>query len=292
MLVAHRALQDFAGTPEYMAPEQIQYLPSRASDQYALAILVYEWLTGYPPFMGNQGDILNKHLSIAPASLPRIVPPELAAVLMKALSKNPKDRYPTIQDFASALEQAYNQVLQRTQTPTLVEKPPLPVMNSKTKEQWATEGSEYYAAKRYDEAMAAYTKAMELDSAFALVYHNRGSTYFNLKQYQEALQDYSKSIELDPINALVYGRRGATYSNLKRYEEAIRDYSKALELDPTLAAAYNNRGAAYDVLKNYKQAIADYDRALALDPNDTDVRENRKLALRMLQEEEKKPPLF
>ena len=45
--------QPFAGTPLYVAPEQIQQHPCAASDQYALGIMVYEWLTGEPPFRGS-----------------------------------------------------------------------------------------------------------------------------------------------------------------------------------------------------------------------------------------------
>src|SRR6266702_495695 len=47
---ASRSVQDMSGTPLYMAPEQINGRPSRASDQYSLGIVVYEWLSGFPPF--------------------------------------------------------------------------------------------------------------------------------------------------------------------------------------------------------------------------------------------------
>lgn len=276
MLVANiRGYQDFAGTPEYMAPEQIQSRPSRASDQYALAILVYEWLTGYPPFMGNQRDILNKHLSITPAPLPRTVSPEIAAVLMKALSKNPENRYPTIQNFASELEHAYNEVLQGSQTPTLVEKPPLPAMNSKTKEQWVREGRKYGKAKSYNEAVVAYTKAIELAPVYALAYNGRGAAYHNLKQYREAVRDYSKAIELAPAYALAYHNRGLAYYSLERYENAMRDYNKAIELAPAFAAAYRNRGTAHYDLRRHEEAVRDYNKAIELDPAYTAAYYNR-----------------
>ncbi len=55
-----------AGTPYYMAPEQCQGKAEKASDQYALAIMAYEWLCGYPPFTG--GYCLQHLLSAYPRS--------------------------------------------------------------------------------------------------------------------------------------------------------------------------------------------------------------------------------
>jgi eukaryotic-like serine/threonine-protein kinase len=52
-----------AGTMAYMAPEQIQGKPRPASDQYALGIVVYEWLSGECPFQGMPNEIMGQHLS-------------------------------------------------------------------------------------------------------------------------------------------------------------------------------------------------------------------------------------
>src|SRR5947209_4301828 len=61
--------QEMAGTVPYMAPEQIQGKPRPASDQYALGIIVYEWLCGVRPFGGSQWQILSGHLSTPPPLL-------------------------------------------------------------------------------------------------------------------------------------------------------------------------------------------------------------------------------
>ncbi|HXH27272.1 MAG TPA: protein kinase [Candidatus Acidoferrum sp.] len=94
------------GTFAYMAPEQFasQYQPRIESDQYALAILLYEWLTGNVPFNGSWLDIAQGHLYRQPDMA--IVPPALRPMLLRALSKQPDSRYPTVSDFVSALETA------------------------------------------------------------------------------------------------------------------------------------------------------------------------------------------
>lgn len=108
--VAHRTVtmraQNSAGTPAYMAPEQFAGKPRRESDQYALAIVVYELLAGELPFDGPPESIPFQHRSTPPPSLRKkvAVPAQVERVLMKALAKDPKQRYPTIMAFANALE--------------------------------------------------------------------------------------------------------------------------------------------------------------------------------------------
>lgn len=104
------SLQEPVGTLVYMAPEQIQGRPRRASDQYALGVVVYEWLCGTCPFQGSRLEIALQHIQVPPPSLRTSVPslsPEIEQVVFKALAKNPKERFSTVQEFALALEQAF-----------------------------------------------------------------------------------------------------------------------------------------------------------------------------------------
>jgi len=97
------------GTPAYMSPEQGTGDPDidGRSDQYSLACVVYEMLVGQPPFTGpNVQAIIARH-SMAVVSPPSIVretiPETMEAALLRALSKVPADRLPTVAMFAEAL---------------------------------------------------------------------------------------------------------------------------------------------------------------------------------------------
>jgi serine/threonine protein kinase len=101
--------QEVAGTAAYMAPEQFQGHPHRASDQYALGVVVYEWLTGDRPFHGSFTEIASQHLFVQPPSLRKKVPlvsSEIEQVVLTALEKDPHKRFSSVQAFATALEQA------------------------------------------------------------------------------------------------------------------------------------------------------------------------------------------
>src|SRR5258707_4910768 len=93
------------GTQAYMAPEQMLGHPQLASDQYALAATMYEWMTGKSPL-----DIyLNRALEGKPPSLLKQVPAlpkAVEEVLFIALDADPKERFASIQAFALALGQA------------------------------------------------------------------------------------------------------------------------------------------------------------------------------------------
>lgn len=99
------------GTPKYMAPEQISRAAGPvgpACDVYGLGALLYELLTGAPPFRGsNQVETLLAVLEADPP-LPRQlrpgVPRELEMIALRCLEKNPNDRYPTAQAVADDLE--------------------------------------------------------------------------------------------------------------------------------------------------------------------------------------------
>jgi serine/threonine protein kinase len=103
------SIQGPAGTARYMAPEQLRGKPCFASDQYALAVMVYEWLCGELPFHGNMWEIWQQHLYTDPPPLRRIrpeLPPQLEPVVQRALAKKPQDRFVSIQAFALALARA------------------------------------------------------------------------------------------------------------------------------------------------------------------------------------------
>lgn len=118
--------QKIAGTAPYMSPEHFKGKAVPASDQYSLAVTVYEWLTGSPPF--DEGDFMqlgyqHRYEPVPPLreKNPKItLPPQLEQVVMKGLAKEPGQRFERIETFAEALERAL-----RLQVPVIIT-PPAP----------------------------------------------------------------------------------------------------------------------------------------------------------------------
>src|SRR5579859_3167649 len=99
-----------AGTAQYMSPEQFKGRPRPASDQYSLAIIVYEWLCGEPPF--TAGDFIQLGFQHTYEPVPALsekittIAPDVNHVVMTALAKDAKQRFGSVKAFANALEQA------------------------------------------------------------------------------------------------------------------------------------------------------------------------------------------
>jgi tRNA A-37 threonylcarbamoyl transferase component Bud32 len=96
------------GTPAYMAPELIQAAPCDGRvDQYALAVLLYELLSGRTPFEGTfPAAVLTRHVTDEPPPLHELCPtvsPTLAAAVTRGLAKDPAARYPTCMALARAV---------------------------------------------------------------------------------------------------------------------------------------------------------------------------------------------
>ena len=101
----------FLGTPDYAAPEQVNGDPvDGRADQYALACVAFELLSGTVPFKREMPiAVLYAHLSTPPpclTSLRQDLPPAVDEVLARAMAKSPDERYPTCADFADAFRES------------------------------------------------------------------------------------------------------------------------------------------------------------------------------------------
>ncbi|MGE5641614.1 MAG: serine/threonine protein kinase [Byssovorax cruenta] len=109
------------GTPAYISPEQAQGMPvDQRSDIYSLGIILYEMVTGGVPFVADTPlAVLFKHIS-DPLPLPSKVKPDvpeaIEKVILKALAKDPKDRFPTAGEFVTAWKQALDEAKAARQT--------------------------------------------------------------------------------------------------------------------------------------------------------------------------------
>jgi serine/threonine-protein kinase len=90
-------INEVVGTALYMAPEQVAKRPiTPATDVYALGAVAYHCLAGHPPFVGdNPLTVALRHLDEEPPPLPDDVPPRVRALVMRALEKEPQDRFPS-----------------------------------------------------------------------------------------------------------------------------------------------------------------------------------------------------
>lgn len=291
--------QAVQGTYYYMAPEQFYGKAGRASDQYSLGIVAYEWLCGTCPFQGLFYEVVGQHLHVAPPSLRErgiAISQQTERVIMTALAKSPGARYASVQEFAQTLEQSLKEDLstmnwedvqpvareetvqdtQRKRHGDIVKEyvhtnkttitRPVPAVYKRGGQKWLEEGNVHYAARRFQEAITAYNQAINVDPRSVAAYYGLGSAYHQLGLYQRAASEFDQVLSLDPGNAWAYYSKGLAYYELGLYQRAIDEYDRAIALDHGIADFYDKRGSAYYHLEQYPRAVNDLDQALRLNP--------------------------
>lgn len=292
-VVAHSTsqqyIQKFAGTATYAAPEQFEDQPRPASDQYALAIIVYEWLSGEWPFQGTPLKIGYQKVNNPAPSLRHKVAtlsPVVEQVVLKALATDPHQRFACIQEFATALEQAGKDVRLSLVTGPIIlpdteqkESAEISPKAQKPKEQWLEEADSHLKANRFKEALEACEHAIQIDPNNALAYNMKGVALRNLGRPKEALDAFDQAMRLNPKLVAAYCNKGATLNdNLHRYGEALTLFEQALQLDPNDEFAHTGKGYALIGLQKFVEAVAAFDHS----PNSPIAYTGRAYALRAL----------
>ncbi|MDR2152602.1 MAG: tetratricopeptide repeat protein [Helicobacteraceae bacterium] len=118
--------------------------------------------------------------------------------------------------------------------------------------------------KNYIQAIAYYTRAINIDPDLEIAFYSRGYTYAKLGDYSKAIADYTQAIKVAPHYAVAFNSRGNAYRDLGDYKQAIADYTQAIKVAPHYIEAYNNRTRAYAKLSDYKSATQDARKACEL----------------------------
>ncbi len=129
----------------------------------------------------------------------------------------------------------------------------------------------------HEEAAQEFQAALDRDPArlnLPDIYSHYSACLKDLSRFDQALEACAKGLEIDPQRPDIYNTAGACYFMTQRFEPAIAQFEKALEVDPSLAINYANIGSCYRELKEPKVAVKYYEMALKVDPSIDFAREN------------------
>ena len=116
-----------------------------------------------------------------------------------------------------------------------------------------------------DEAIAVYSKVLEMDANHAAAHINLGTLYYNRQEYSAAERHYRSAIEIDPRYALAHFDLGNVLDETGRVQEAIATYKTAIQLAPTYADAHYNLALAYEKLREPRKALQHWRAYIRLD---------------------------
>ena len=286
------------GTPHYMSPEQCkgEYKIDIRSDIYAFGCVLYEMLTGQPPFIcPTFDDYIRSHLTVRPKppkELSPDIPKQLNTLVMKCLEKEPSKRYQGFKSLGDELSEIYFQQSGeriKEETPQDLDARELNnkgaslenlgkyqeaiacynrvlEINPRDAGAWSNKGNALNKLGKLQEAVDCYDRALEINPRYAVTWSNKGVALYNLGKIQEAVDCYDRALEINPRFEKAWNNKGNALGDLGKYQEAVDCYDRALEINPRLEEAWNNKGVALDDLGKYQEAVDCYDRALEINP--------------------------
>jgi tetratricopeptide (TPR) repeat protein len=282
------------GTPGYIPSEQAQGNPKFSSDIYAVGIIALCALTGLPPEElvadPDTDEIVWKNQLEKNSDIP-VISQELAQFLDKMVRYDFRQRYPSAIVALQALKDLYKHpqntvpvispILQtshygkkkRIITNALIGSLVIGIgtiatflfvnaFNSRNATELSQQGNTFYELQRYQDALTAYQKAVEIRPDYPQGWNGQARTLYELKKYKESLTAYDQAIQLEPDYLEAWSGRGFALLKLQRYQEAIASFDKALQIEGDDAQVWNAKGEALVSLKQYDQGIKSYDKAI------------------------------
>src|SRR5262249_36503711 len=261
------AMAEGMGTPTHMPPERFDNPlgGDERSDVYSFGVVLYQMASGgalpFPP--PPWADDPN-HLWIAmrerhhESSFPRL-DSLLAAAVDRCLHKDRDRRYPTFKALRADLEDLLKRETGQTfRLPSAIEQ-----------EGWefANRGFGLHVAGGYEDALAAFDKALGVLTRPAAVHLGRGRTLGALSRLEEAVSAFDKAIGIDPHYAAAWNRKGGALVRLGRDTEAIDAIEQAVVLDPRETEAWMVLGYLHGRRDRLLQALPCYDRVIAAEPD-------------------------
>ena len=151
---------------------------------------------------------------------------------------------------------------------------------------YAKQGDACFFENRYEDAIIAYDRALQIQPDLADTWNNRGVVLTRMQRYPEAIASYEQATTIRPNYPDAWNNRGVVLLELQQYPEAIVCYEQAIQAKPDYADAWNNRGVAFSKMQQYEQAVLSYNQALQIKNDYTDAWNNRGVALSKLQKYE------
>jgi tetratricopeptide (TPR) repeat protein len=137
-----------------------------------------------------------------------------------------------------------------------------------SKEDYVNNAQLLIKKEKYEGAVKSFTKALNLDANDADILAQRGIILAkNLRQYDNAIADFSKVIELTPTSIKGYNGKGFTYWMMGKYEQSIEHYRKLTEIEPQKPFAYSMICDMYNSLEKYEMAANTYSQLIKISPN-------------------------
>jgi serine/threonine protein kinase/Tfp pilus assembly protein PilF len=292
---SHRLTADgvFLGTPSYVAPEQIGADPEKlgpACDVYSLGVILYEALTGRPPFRGSAHEVLKQVLVApppAPSSFAPGISPRLEQLCLQALAKDPAARLASMAAFAAALDTVHEPVAEDGSRKSVVRSQKSQVRSQRSESSPLARGWRKWAAvaaallliilisgllawkpwvKQIRATAGGGAKTVARDPEAAQAHVDRAWELNDRGEVDAAIAECERALALDDRSARALHCQANAFIKKKEFDLALDRLGKAAALDPTNAMPPTERAWIHNEQGHHDAAVKAADLAISLDP--------------------------
>lgn len=139
----------------------------------------------------------------------------------------------------------------------------------KTGEEYLSEGDGFLESGRFDQAISAYSRALEKnlkDNSAFYAYHSRGYAYYKVGRNDQALEDLNHALSKEPKSFKTYHVRALVYARKGQYALSLADFNKLLALNPQYALGYFNKAVVCERAGLPQEALEAYNKFLQQAP--------------------------
>ena len=215
---------DLIGTIRYMSPEQSlakRILIDHRTDVYSLGVTLYEVLTLAPAFDGRDRHVLLRQIAFdEPRPLRQLnnaLPVELENIILKAMEKNPADRYATAQELADDLKRFLNDEPIRAKRPTVIQRA----------SKWARRHKPIVTSVGISAAVALTLALLMLAVSYGKVRSEQAQTNAALGDVRQANKELTRSLKREELTAyyqrIALAERELAANNIGRSEELLEE---------------------------------------------------------------------
>ncbi len=140
---------------------------------------------------------------------------------------------------------------------------------------WNNDGIDLMDQGKFEEALAAFDKAIDLNPQYAEAWNNKGRVLATLSRLNEANEAFDKSIKINPNYAEAWYNKGRVLAELNKYGDSLIAFDNAIQINPTYSKAWNSKGVVLYVMQENNQSIAAFNRAIELNPGCAEALNNK-----------------
>lgn len=268
------------GTVHYLAPERLDRKEfDERADIFSLGVMLYRLLTGRHP--RDIGDLHYREYRkswrdyplVAPRERDRSIPPELEAIILKAMAEDSQVRYASAHAFADDLvrfmdmlpvaayrESIFGQMrrfVRKHRRPVIAGSALLAMLIVTGLALWQQQATERRRERAERERMALVKRQAEAETERVLAINRRYAARRVLDRALDLFDKLRGAVEVAPDSA----------EKKKLFAPVLTLFKEAIQIDPKYAEAYERRGRAYQLVFDFDAALADYRMAFDLDPS-------------------------